>query len=294
LYYLVVGVTAVWHHAIFSRLDIASLVFFYYNLQAVYLGHHLADVNSLWSLAVEEQFYIVWPTVVLLFSKRTLVRISLVGMLVALILRLIILPQATVFQSAYYLTPCRMDALLAGALLAVWRTDGEAWKRVKRFAAPAALVSSAILSGIALWTGHFYDFVTKSTVAGQHLRHSSYLVLGPGCTFLAVLFASAVVQCTEPGKVSRIFDWQPLRRIGKYSYGMYLFHWLILMILHKFGLTHIRDLPFDGSAIVCFMLLLCASFAAAFISFHVYEKHFLRLKRLFPAVAFQRETRVSR
>jgi len=137
LYYLLVIVIIVKDRTHFDRLDIASLCFFYYNWQAVHLGHNLYNVNSLWSLAVEEQFYILWPTVVLLVSKKALVRISVVGMMVALALRLVILPQSTVFQSAYYLTPCRMDALLVGALVAAWRTDTEIWKRVRRLAAPS-------------------------------------------------------------------------------------------------------------------------------------------------------------
>jgi peptidoglycan/LPS O-acetylase OafA/YrhL len=206
-------------------------------------------------------------------------------MILALILRLIILPESTVFQSAYYLTPCRMDALLLGALLAVWRTDAEAWKLVRRSATPAALVSLTVLAGIGLWTGHFYDFVTKADMSG--LMHTSDLVLGPGCTLLAILFGSLVVKCVEQGPVFHTFNWWPLRRIGKYSYGMYMLHWPILMILNRVVLVRMAHLPFDGSGVICFILLLGASFGMAFVSFHLFEKHFLKLKRLFPAVATQ-------
>ena len=281
LYYLLVLLTVVTHLASFSRSDVVSLGFFYYNWQAVHLGHHLTDVNSLWSLAVEEQFYIVWPTTVLFCSERRLAQLSVVGMFIALILRLIILPQSTTFQSAYYLTPCRIDSLLVGALLAICHKHPEAWKRAQRLAPRTAVLSAITLLGIALWSGHFYDFVTKTDMNG--LRHSSTAVLGPGCTLLAVLFGALLIKCTRQGPVFRIFNWQPLRRIGKYSYGMYMLHWPLLQIINKHILLRLGHLPFDEIGALAFVLILASSFAAAYVSFQLFEKHFLRLKRLFPA-----------
>ena len=213
LYYLFVLFTYVRFHSSFTRFDVASLLFFYYNWQAVHLGHHLPNVNSLWSLAVEEQFYIIWPTIVLFVKRKALVRLSIAGIVMAFILRLVILPHATSFQSAYYLTPTRMDALLVGALLAICRTDAPLWKRMQRLAKPVAIFASLFLFAIALWTGHFYDFVTKTTMSG--LRHSSVAVLGPGCVLLALLFGAMIVKCTEEGVLFKLFNWRPLRRIGK-------------------------------------------------------------------------------
>ena len=281
LYYLLIILTVAWHSALFNNVGITSLLLFYYNWEAVRLGHHLHDVNSFWSLAVEEQFYVLWPTVVLFLKRKALIQLSIAGMLIALVLRLIILPRSTVFQDAYYLTPCRMDALFLGALLAIWHTDPAVWKRVQRFAVLIAGIAMAGLLFILLWTGHFYDFVTPTNMG--HLRHSSMLVLGPGCTLLAILFGMLLVECTGQGRVFRIFSWWPLRRIGKYSYGMYMLHWLIMQILNKRILGHIGYLPFDAAGIINFVLLLAFSYAGAYISFQVFERHFLRLKRYFPA-----------
>jgi len=286
LYYVVVALTVIKNHSRFNRFDVASLVFFFYNWRAVYLGHHLFNVEILWSLAVEEQFYILWPTVVLFCSNKTLIRISVAGIFFALVLRLIIIPGSTTFPSAYYLTPCRMDALLVGALLAIWRTDPEAWKRVRQFATATAFVSMAVLAIIAMRTGHFYSFVTNGNANG--LRHTSDMALGLGCSMLAILFGAMVVRCTGQGNLFHVFNWWPLRRIGKYSYGIYMLHWWIVLLLRKLIGKIGGHLPSNGLVeIVCFILLLGASFGMAFVSFHLFEKHFLKLKRLFPAVATQ-------
>ncbi len=281
LYYLYIILAIAKYHASFTKFDAASLMFFYYNWQASHLGHHLPEVNSLWSLAVEEQFYILWPTIVLFFRKRVLAWLSIAGIVVALVLRLIILPHSTGFQHAYYVTPCRMDALLLGALLAIAHTDAILWRRLQRLAAPAAGVALAGLLCIALWTGHFYDYVTPNTLGG--LRHSSIMVLGPGCTLLAVFFGMLLVKCTGQGAIFRGFNWFPLRRIGKYSYGMYMLHWPMMQFVTTHIIARVGHLPFDGAAILNFVLLVTFSFAGAYVSFHIFERYFLRLKRQFPA-----------
>jgi peptidoglycan/LPS O-acetylase OafA/YrhL len=280
LYYLFIAFTVWRNHALYTRADVASLMFFYYNWRAVWLGHALPNVNSLWSLAVEEQFYLVWPTIILFVNRKAVIRISLIGILIALLLRLWILPQATTFQSAYYMTPARMDALLVGALLAIWHSNPREWKQVQRLATRAAVFSGALILAIAVWARHFYDFV----ITPNGLSHSSFIVLGPGCSLLAIFFGALIVKCTGQGRLFRTFNWWPFRRIGKFSYGMYMVHWPLLMIIQKRVMAKLGPLPNDGAAILCFFLLLGSSFAAAWLSFHLFEKHFLRLKRRFPAV----------
>lgn len=282
IYYLFIFCMFIPYHVQFGRAGLASLLFFYYNLYAVYVGHGLPDVNSLWSLAVEEQFYLAWPFFVLFLSRKALVRLILAGTVIALILRLVVLSQSSVIQAASYLTPCRIDTLLVGALLAIWHRDEQQWKRLQKLAWPVALGCFAGLVGIAWWTGDFYGQALAKHLDGY--RHSSIMVLGPGCTLLAVLFAALIVKSTTQGFASSTFSWRPLRRIGKYSYGMYIVHWPVMQILSKYVLNRFAYLPRDTVSVIRFVLALAVSYGLAYLSFHYFEQYFLSLKRHFPSV----------
>jgi peptidoglycan/LPS O-acetylase OafA/YrhL len=282
LYYVYVIAVLIEQHTWYNRQDIASLLFYFYNLRVLHLGHPLPWVVPMWSLAIEEQFYLVWPFVVYWLRPAALKQVCLWGMVAALALRLWVLPHPTGVGTAYLLTPCRMDDLFAGALLAIWRSEPVAWKQVQRFSTRVALFSGAGLIAIALWTGHFLNYISLEEKQG--LRHSSILILGPGLTLLALLFAALVSKCTQQGRLYNVFLNWPLRRMGKYSYGMYMLHWLVLHFVMTIGrhLPPMMRYPLNSWTLVS--LTFAGTFVGAFLSFHLFEKHFLKLKRLFPAV----------
>jgi peptidoglycan/LPS O-acetylase OafA/YrhL len=282
LYYAFLAVLFLWKHQFYSGRGMASLLLYYYNLYAAAVGHHWPFVNSLWSLAVEEQFYLLWPLLVRSVSEKILARVCIGGMIVALVLRLIIVPHSTVFQSAYYLTPCRMDTLLLGSLLAIWHRDAAMWKLVQRYASRVILFASLAIAMIAGWSGHFMDAVMKEELGA--FRHTSILVVGPGITCLAFLFGRLLVKCTHQEPVQRIFLNRALRSIGKYSYGMYMLHWLFLGVLQHRVVSKIAlHLPHSSDAYLYLVLAVAATYASAYVSFNLMERHFLSLKRRFPA-----------
>ena len=135
-----------------------------------------------------------------------------------------------------------------------------------------------------MWSGHFLSYLTLNHPA--EYPHSSVAVLGPGCTLLALLFAALVVKCTRQGLLQRIFLWRPLRRVGKYSFGMYMLHWPIMRFVSKQVLSKVGHLH-AANPVIYFLMLTAAAYAAAYISFEVFEKHFLKLKRHFPAAGNQ-------
>jgi peptidoglycan/LPS O-acetylase OafA/YrhL len=283
LYYTFLGSLFLWKHALYSKAETASLLFYYYNLYAVAIGHHLLFVNSLWSLAVEEQFYLGWPFIVAVCSRKTLEKVCYAGIVLALALRLIVLGHSTSFQDAYYLTPCRIDNLLLGALLAIWKEDRVVWKLVQRWSATVIIVCAGGIICIALWTGHFLD----SVVVGHEgaLHHSSALVIGPGITLVAWLFGGLLVKCTKQGPIQDLFLNRTLRKMGKYSYGMYMFHWPVLVLLQHQLLRVMGS--HAGSYLqgyIFFVTVIGVTFLMAYISFNLFEKRFLSLKRFFPAL----------
>jgi peptidoglycan/LPS O-acetylase OafA/YrhL len=190
------------------------------------------------------------------------------------LLRVIVVGSGAWPTIAYLITPCRLDGLLAGSFVALARRDRADWARLQRWAGRLVLGLGCLLVGIAVGQGHF-------TVCGERPDQSIGLTVGIGA--LAVFFSGLIVMAVSAPKTSRIRillenGW--LRSIGKYSYAMYVFHILIQHVTLSLvsPLSYVPALV-AKAAVVFWMIP--ASFGAAWLSYHLYEKHFLRLKRFF-------------
>ncbi|TKC87808.1 acyltransferase [Trinickia terrae] len=181
-------------------------------------GH--PSLNVLWSLAVEEQFYLFWPFVVLFTSERTLLIVAAALIVIVPILRAISTPFFDTFWPIYYLTPFRMDLLSAGALLAVLaRRDKQALERLK---VPACIAFVAALAVLAWLHLHYPHFRAANTALSNAGLYSVSLVL---CTSLVV------IALQSKGIVKRFLSQPVLVHIGTVSYTIYLIHLSILYAL---------------------------------------------------------------
>jgi peptidoglycan/LPS O-acetylase OafA/YrhL len=231
-------------------------------------------LNHFWSLAIEEQFYLLWPFAVLSLRARALLRFSIAIIVVSLLFR------AYVFAAggglaAYLLTPARMDGLAVGAALAVMMRDPVLYARLRRWLWPAGISMAALLLVVVIWRGGLN-------------KHD--VVMGTiGFTLLAglfgVLLASAIVaQKGRSARLNRVLSSTPLGFFGKYSYGLYVFHQPIAVLLAAVGLS--AALSRAGSPALLSLMIFGAigmllSVAASLGSWHFYEKHFLKLKDRF-------------
>jgi peptidoglycan/LPS O-acetylase OafA/YrhL len=252
-----------------SRADAVSLGLFIYNFRVVITGP-LPVHHSFWSLAVEEHFYLLWPLVVWTLRRRTLMRLCLTIAAASFLLRVIVVLSGTWRPiSAFFITPCRLDGLLAGSLVALARRDQADWTQMQQCAGRFVLGSGCLLLSIALGQRHF---IPKSS-----------LVLTIGIAALAVFFSGLMVlavNAAEGSRLRRLLESNGLRAIGKYSYAIYVFHSLILLATVKL-LSPLSHVPAFIAKPVAVIWILAASFVAAWLSYHLYEKHFLRLKRFF-------------
>ena len=180
---------------------------------------HSRFLNLVWSLAIEEQFYLVWPWVVRALAPRTLLRVCLAMIAGSLALRVALVAADVAPVAIYVLSPARLDGLAAGALVAVaLRSPGGAARL--RAAAPGA----AALSGIALLALVFWQ------------RGFSYQLPGTataGLTLLAVFFASLLVltlRSRPQGPLRRLLATAPLRAWGRTSYAIYVTHQVVLVL----------------------------------------------------------------
>ena len=236
----------------------------------LYLGH-------LWSLCVEEQFYLLWPAVVFLVrDRRKLIGLCTACVILGPVLRFELQAHAPAWMLAgellYRFTPAQFDALLLGGLLALlWR--GKARKRLLTVARMAALLGTLVIAG-------YFAFAVRGLqiAPGGYPRWS----LTGGLLF-ANLYAAALVVCAlEPGGlVFRLLHVRPLRWIGRLTYGAYVFHDLVHdlfvhLVVHAGGARIAANIPLRND--LAALLALPATLLLASISFHFFESPFLELK----------------
>jgi peptidoglycan/LPS O-acetylase OafA/YrhL len=228
-----------------------------------------------WSLAVEEQFYLIWPSVVFLVrGKRKLMVTMLVASGVSLLLRLgLLLAGASAF-AMHVTMVCRADSLMLGGALAILYRSSR-WTQVRDFAPWGCLSAAAVTVASILWLRPFLaSYPLYSALWGNGLSY----------TVLALGFACLIAWSLQEGTAcSWIFQRGWLRFLGKYSYGLYVLHVLVLselaLPLRKMllGATHSKAFAVLGAGLMCIGI----SIVAAYASYHLYEKHFLKLKHRF-------------
>ena len=236
------------------------------------------QLNHFWSLAVEEQFYLVWPAVVFFMrDRKQLFWTTLAISGLALALRLGLAFAGVGALAVHVTTFTRADSLLlGGALSLLYRS--EYWSKVQRFAPWGSLAAAGVILGsIVLLEGYASAYPSTSLGARLWIDGLRYTVLALG--------ASCLIACSlRPGSICAwIFEQSWLRFFGRYSYGIYVLHMVALPFLVNrqraaiFSATHSKMLAVAGAGLSALML----SVIAAYFSFHLFEKPFLHLKHYF-------------
>ena len=241
-----------------------------------------AHTTHLWSLAIEEQFYLLWPLLVWLASRRRLIQMCVGAIGVAVVTRLVL---HTVFGNdvaAYALMPARIDALASGGLLAVLVRDREGARLAAKYLNPVAGIAATVLILVMLWSGPIMGHSMLPTLA--------FPVQTFGYPMLALFFAAMLgkaVAAPSGHLASRVLTSRVLMAFGKYSYALYLVHILVRDIVQNQIMVARGGFPVIlGSQIPAQLALVAfgvgVSYAIAFVSWHLFEKRVLALKRFFP------------
>lgn len=227
-----------------------------------------------WSLAVEEQFYLVWPLIIATLVARRLIPLCVTLIVAALAIRVGMHAAGAKPEMIYMFTVCRMDALACGALAAVLVVHSPRAIDFCREHSTALLgaVFIALAAGAA-FSDSYFAFNTGTLTWGD--------------TLLAVC-ATAVLLVMVAGPRGRIAGWvntmlsvAPLRSVGKVSYAMYIVHPPIATaLIHPYLLPYLKTLG-PGFPVWYALATVVCSYLAAWVSWHLLEKHFLRAKRFF-------------
>jgi peptidoglycan/LPS O-acetylase OafA/YrhL len=231
-------------------------------------------MSHLWSLSVEEHFYLAWPAVVFLTGRRTLVGVCLACVAASTALRLVFAPtSASLF--CYIFTPMRLDGLAMGSLLAALARGP---RGLAPLAGPSALVGVSVVAVLAVGFG-------RQTTLG----FGSQFALTWGIALLAVAFAAflvLVVVAPAASPLGRVMGSGFLRFFGRYSYALYVFNrFLMLPAKRLFPADRLGSAlgsPVLG-AVAHVTLAIAMTSVFALLSWHLFEKHFLRLKVYFPS-----------
>jgi peptidoglycan/LPS O-acetylase OafA/YrhL len=235
-------------------------------------------LGHFWSLAVEEQFYLIWPFCVWLLVRRKLAILAIMASVTALLFRILWVAHTGPDQAIVMATVSRMDSLLCGALAAMLFRDIRLLSVVRKWLPGAAFV--AILT--------FFGGVSLSQIVhgpgGDLLFAESF-----GFSLLAVGFSSLVLYAAASDGAAtflqRVLGNGVLTDFGKYSYGIYVYHVPILgafvFVLRRGIFQRFRDDFWFGA--LCFAAVFVVSFLVAKVSYERFERHFLALKRYFEA-----------
>jgi len=234
-----------------------------------YPGRHM-NLTALWSLGVEEQFYLVWPFLVALACRHNrMVWLIAAALVIPLVLRLLL---ADALPAAVYNSPfTRMDTFAAGALLA-YLVRRDLLRSLPGWLPRTILALSVVGFALIGWFERSLDPFTKLM-----------MTIGYEAT-AAGAFALIWLAATDRGLVKSVCSLAPLRFFGKYSYGIYIYHHLFIHFFRTsvwpFEAHLIRHPAWTGVVYMVSSLLIITSVAVA--SYHWFEAYFLRLKRYFP------------
>jgi peptidoglycan/LPS O-acetylase OafA/YrhL len=213
-------------------------------------------LGHLWSLAIEEQFYLLWPAILIVFlgvRRRTdLVVAAIAALIVAVVLhRLVMWDQGHAWPTVYYRTDTRADGLLIGALLACLWVRGLTPRR--------GIVAGAwVAVGVVI-------------VCLEYARTDVGWLYEGGFTLFAVAVAALILAAVDGRWVgNRFLELAPLRALGRVSYGMYLWQSFVFYAIARYGLSWAQ-----GVRVLVAWSLIGACTA---VSWFVVERPALRLK----------------
>jgi peptidoglycan/LPS O-acetylase OafA/YrhL len=230
--------------------------------------------TQMWSLAVEEQFYLICPWLIRLVSRRNLyaVLIAIIAATPLLRLALRIIAHASP-MSIYILTPCRADALAVGVLAALLWRDAK-WK--SRLAQNWRALNAA---RITLALGALCLLVSAPHNIGFVAQTLGYTWLA---AFYSVCMLSVLLRPADI--VARAMRARWLRSLGTVSYCIYIIHGAVLIVCHGVLLHHLPRISTPSAAAVT-LLAAAATYSCALLSWRLFERPLLEYGHRFKYIA---------
>lgn len=279
IYYLYLAMIVIVQLASSSAGALRTLPFYIayvQNIPSLMLGSGLVASSHTWSLALEEQFYWLWPMAVLWLAPTRLRHLVAGLILAAPLFRLAVNVTGANSYLATGTLPSQMDSILVGAAIAVALHFGLSSAALRRVGMSAMLVGGAAVGAIVANIG-LEPFWSFKEWTGEGLGFLLY-------SAVAVLFGG-VVAVVVSGASPQILEAKPLAWTGRVSYGIYLYHGLVFHLVNM-SVEGVFS-PLMGSPLADFVVMLVKvvlTLGVVAVSWRFVEKPALDLKdRLAPA-----------
>ena len=248
-------------------------------------GGLVAHTPQVWSLAVEEQFYLAWPIVISSLGERALARTCIAMVVSAFIARALLhaaWPSQIGSDAAYEFTVARWDTIALGALVALAvRHERIEYQLRKRLLAIFIAVVLLLVAVTVVQRG----LPPRGLVA----ELVNQPLTGLFSAILVFICVTRRIPASGAAQLQRAVTWALSARwlaiIGKYSYAIYLFHTAVHRVIYPYALPWL----IDGSPSYRFVayfayctIVLGISLSFALLTWHLVEQPFLSLKRRFP------------
>jgi len=246
--------------------------YFWTYTQNIYIAFHDWPQNNyalwhLWSVAVEEQFYLFWPLVILLLRSKNIYIVSIAGIIISVSIR----NYRPDFPFSHVFTFARIDSLLIGGCVAVMIREQKGI--LEKIVPYVFLISVLIIGAIILCT--------------KDISYKNIYFVKFGYTLFSLAFGCILTGIFDQKKTGRIlnvfFGLKLLTITGKYSYGIYIYHWIFFIILLPRIIPIIEKINYlhTHAVFISTLIFTALTFTVSYISYHLFEKQFLKLKSHF-------------
>jgi peptidoglycan/LPS O-acetylase OafA/YrhL len=241
-----------------------QLPYFLYLQNWIAFTHYQGFLAQYWSLAVEEQFYLLWPLLLYRSKPRRLLRIVAGLFVFCMALRFILVSAPVNTEFIYRNLLTRMDSLLAGAFCACIVRENRFKEAVLPYCKYLWIAPLLTLAGLRVCSNSFNNHSALMQKLGYSLLALSY----------AGLLMSLVATMGQDSALQALFKHPLLAFFGKYSYGAYIWHPLVAKLVPR--LIHSFYGPLSPAGAI--PINIAATFAVSVLSYHAFEHRFLLLR----------------
>ncbi|MBL7979838.1 MAG: acyltransferase [Bacteroidetes Order II. Incertae sedis bacterium] len=232
------------------------------------LSPYWLNLGHLWSLSIEEQFYLLWPLVVFVFPQKHLKTACLALAAMAVALRLYFLKTEGDYSlMAYLFTFARLNTLAIGSWIAIALREPTVWEEVRKY------------RWVVFWVGGtLYIAVRTYWINGRHYEDVFAMIF-----FCSLLVLAIQEKGAQPWKT--FLRSRPLVFFGKYSYALYIYHHLLKPIfwLKLYNGFLVPLLGSGWAGVLAYVVIVTlVTIALALLSWHLLEWPLQRLKKHFP------------